>query len=127
MPKSLNFHHHHHQLSTTLQSHTSLFPSLLLPYTTFKMFKLVSITTIALAAIANAMPQGIGTGSNACPPGCKTKDVFESKTPDPHQTYFYQQMTVSLILYLSSETLANSIRTIISVARMAGVRSPRAK
>ncbi|CAF3453605.1 unnamed protein product [Fusarium graminearum] len=57
------------------------------------MFKLASITTIALAAIANAMPQGIGTGSNACPPGCKTKDVFESKTPDPHQTYFYQQMT----------------------------------
>ncbi|KAF5027836.1 hypothetical protein F66182_63 [Fusarium sp. NRRL 66182] len=51
--------------------------------------------TLALVSITNAIPapQGIGTSSNMCPPGCENEDVFESDNPDPHQVYFFQQMT----------------------------------
>ncbi|KAH7263722.1 hypothetical protein BKA59DRAFT_449915 [Fusarium tricinctum] len=56
------------------------------------MFALTFLT-VGLASLANARPQGIGTGSNACPPGCATFTTSEDSNPDPHQLYHFQQMT----------------------------------
>ncbi|KAF5671268.1 hypothetical protein FHETE_4238 [Fusarium heterosporum] len=53
---------------------------------------LVSLT-VALATLASARPQGIGTSSNMCPPGCATSKTSEHDHPDPHQLYYFEQMT----------------------------------
>ncbi|KAF4998956.1 hypothetical protein FGRMN_2755 [Fusarium graminum] len=49
--------------------------------------------TVALATLASARPQGIGTSSNACPPGCASFVDSEHDHPDPHQLYHFQQLT----------------------------------
>lgn len=81
---------------TLIYSSTHPFTSIKTQYPplNINMFALTFLT-VGLASLANARPQGIGTGSNICPPGCATFTTSEDSNPDPHQLYHFQQMTVS--------------------------------
>ena len=52
-------------------------------------------SVFAIVGTSLAFPQNSFGSSGQCPTGCANVVVTENDNPDPHQAYFFQQMTVS--------------------------------